>query len=72
MHFLFEHLWLRVAIPASVPNQSLLQATDAEGQPLTYLTIVCKPEDGDDVAAALLQVGLINVITCHFLWLSQM
>jgi hypothetical protein len=23
----------------------------------TYLTIVCKPEDGDDVAAALLQMG---------------
>jgi hypothetical protein len=39
-----------------------MQATDAEGQPLTYLTIVCKPEDGDDVAAALLQV-CCNMVT---------
>lgn len=34
----------------------LRQAEDADGQPRTCLTILCRPDDADDMAAALLQV----------------
>jgi uncharacterized protein (DUF111 family) len=41
--------------PRALGKITITKAEDMEGQPLTCLTIVCRPDDTDDVAAALLQ-----------------
>ncbi|KAF6259798.1 hypothetical protein COO60DRAFT_1511278 [Scenedesmus sp. NREL 46B-D3] len=58
----FQHI-CEILQPRALQKIVVSQATDAEGQPLTYLTIVCKPEDSDDVAAALLQYTPATHIT---------
>ncbi|WIA23622.1 hypothetical protein OEZ85_000328 [Tetradesmus obliquus] len=58
----FHHI-CEILQPRSLGKIVITQATDAEGQPLTYLTIICKPKDGDDVAAALLQYTPATHIT---------
>jgi hypothetical protein len=40
----------------SLDSITLDSTQGARGQPLTSLTVVVRPEDGDTVAAALLQV----------------